>query len=115
MTALSVRFRLAKLFSVSLISLFLFVFLALPPLSLAQTQPQYTETPVNLNTLTPQDPNYGNMILYNFLHTLSCIAAGQSQIAPCLEYKLTKSLNGFTQNTPILSSGNTSQGLLGLV
>ncbi len=113
MTALSVRFRLAKLFSVSLISLFLFVFLALPPLSLAQTQPQYTETPINLNTLTPQDPNYGNMILYNFLHTLSCIAAGQSQIAPCLEYKLTKNLNGFTQNTPILSSGNTSQGLLG--
>jgi hypothetical protein len=72
-----------------------------------------TDTPIDLRTLTPHNPNYGNMIIYNLIHTFSCIAVGQSQISPCLEYKLSSTINGIKNNTPVLSSTNETGGLLG--
>ena len=72
--------------------------------------PSYVPLPQNLS---PQSPQYTNLIFYNIMHTFYCIGIGQSPISPCVEYKITQDLKGNLQSVPVLSSVNTSGGVLG--
>ncbi len=73
--------------------------------SSATTSAKYQ--PVNVNSLTPQSPQYANLMVNNLIHAFSCIMAGSSPIGqPCIDY-----LNG----VPVISQVNNSGGLLGSV
>lgn len=62
----------------------------------------------------PTSPHTATIALNNFGHAISCILMGQSPIAPCLEYKFIKDSQGMVKSVPVLSSVNTSGGLLGM-
>ncbi|OGE14632.1 hypothetical protein A3F00_00460 [Candidatus Daviesbacteria bacterium RIFCSPHIGHO2_12_FULL_37_11] len=63
--------------------------------------------PINVNSVPPQSPLYANLMVNNLLHAFSCLMAGASPMGqPCVDY-----LNG----VPVISSVNTSGGLLGAV
>lgn len=113
-----------KLFSVLLFSIFtlLFVF----PVSVFAQSPAtvsaQTTLPVQSSNqnyqplpayISPQSPIYANKMILNLMHGLSCILTGQSIVEPCIEYQITKNLQGKIQTLPVLSSVNTSGGLLG--
>lgn len=80
---------------------------------LPYTNPAYAQSPASLpltlsplpSSVAPTSPLYTDLILHNMFHSLSCLGIGQSIIgAPCLTY---------LQGVPVLSSVNTSGGLLG--
>lgn len=98
----------------SLIAFFSFFFLT--STVHAQTLPlsSLEETPVNLQQLSPYSPQIASLAIYNFSHAVSCILSGASPIAPCLEFKFSKNIQGVTSSAPYLSSINTSHGLLGM-
>ena len=89
----------------------------LPIIANAQSSTPSATQPVTYNlpaTVSPTSPLYTDLIVSNMFHTFSCLAIGQSLIGqPCLNYQLTKNTQGMIQSTPILSSVNTSGGLLG--
>lgn len=65
-------------------------------------------------TVSPTSPIYTDLMVYNLLHTTSCIMSGISIIRqPCLTYQITKNAQGAIQSIPILSSANLSGGLIG--
>ncbi len=58
-----------------------------------------------LGYVSPQSPQYANLMVNNLLHAFSCLMVGQSTIGqPCVDY-----LNG----VPVISSINKGGGLLG--
>ena len=68
---------------------------------------QVNYQPLDPTTVTPQSPLYANLMVNNLLHAFSCLMAGTSPMGqPCVDY-----LNG----VPVISSVNTSGGLLGAV
>lgn len=76
---------------------------------------RYTNTQALPDYVSPQSPTYSNLMIFNFMHGVSCIAVGQSPIGPCVEYQVQKDIQGKMQTTPVLSSINTSGGLLGSI
>src|SRR3989344_6926351 len=63
--------------------------------------------PIEVSSIPQQSPMYANLMVNNLLHAFSCLMAGASPIGqPCVDY-----LNG----VPVISSVNTSGGLLGAV
>lgn len=73
--------------------------------------PSYTQP---LPYAPPNSPQGANQFLFNIMHALSCFGAGQSIIGEsCIEYQIQKDLQGKVQTVPVLSSVNTSGGLLG--
>lgn len=96
------------------IAVFLTFFITSP--AHAQTSSTFSteETPVNIQQLSPYSPQIASLAIYNFSHAVSCIISGSSPIAPCLEYKFSKNIQGTTSSIPYLSSVNTNHGLLGM-
>ncbi len=109
--------RIYKAF-LSLILSTLVFFLAVFP-AFAQSNAQAAPTPLPAQNplpsyIPPQSPTYANLTLVNIMHALSCIAAGRSVInQPCIEYSLSQDLQGKISTTPMLSSIDTSGGLIG--
>lgn len=73
-------------------------------------QPSYAPLPGYIDS---QSPTYANKMVYNSIHALSCVASGYSLIGPCIDYQLSKDLQGNIKSVPVLSSVNTTGGLLG--
>jgi hypothetical protein len=72
----------------------------------------YTQLPQNL---TPQSPHYVNLMILNLIHGFGCIVTGSSITGEgCVDFALTKDLQGHLSAVPVLSDVNTSGGLLGL-
>jgi hypothetical protein len=105
-----------NLFSaVLIITLFLITSLTATEAKAQSTASQVESgTIVNTQILSPTSPHTASLAIYNFSHAVSCILTGSSPIAPCLEYKFTKNLQGVTSAIPYLPSVNTSHGLLGM-
>ena len=66
------------------------------------------------STISPTSPLFTDLLVYNIFHSFSCLAVGQSVIGqPCLTYQITKNAQGMVQGVPVLSSVDTTGGVLG--
>lgn len=101
----------------SIVFTFYFLQFSFPKPSFAQTTPASTPsayTAINPNQVPPQSPVYTNLMVYNLIHALSCLGIGQSIIGqPCVDYLAKIDPQGKVSTIPVLSSVNTSGGLLG--
>ncbi len=59
------------------------------------------------------NPNNATKAIYDFGHAMNCILIGQSLFGPCLQYKTLVDTEGIIRSVPILSSADTSMGVLG--
>ncbi len=108
---------LARIIACILTSLYLLV--ASPAFAAATPAP----TPVSLPTVTytqipdvvsPTTPLYTDLMVFNFIHTISCLTDGSSAIGqPCLAFQTTHDAQGAIHSVPVLSSANLSGGLIG--
>ncbi len=108
---------LPSLFKKAIYPLFFILcfFTIVSPVS-AQIASGSAQSPINYapsGYIDPQSPLYSNKMVYNSMHAFACIATGWSFLGPCLEYKLTQDLHGNIRSVPMLSSVDTSGGLLG--
>lgn len=91
-----------------------YLLLALPSTAFAQTASNSSTVYGLPSTVSPTSPLYTDLIVHNLFHSFSCLAAGQSIIGqPCLTYQLTQDAQGALHKIPVLSSINTSGGMLG--
>lgn len=99
--------KLAVSFFLLIISLFL-----IPSASFAQeASPSAATLPT---TVSPTSPLFTDILIYNTFHTFSCIGIGRSVIGqPCLTYQISKNAQGMVEGVPVLSSVDTSGGVLG--
>lgn len=84
-----------------------------PQPSTINNQLSTSYTVINPSQIPPQSPIYTNLALYNLMHAFSCLGVGQSVIGPCVDYIAKLDPQGKLSTTPVLSSVNTSGGLLG--
>lgn len=117
---MSARF-LYKVFSIKYLVLSIFILATLYILpTTVQAQQADTTSAQSTNSyqalpgyVNPQSPTYANLQIFNIMHAASCITSGVSLIGPCVDYKLNKDLQGNLKAMPVLSSIDTSGGLLG--
>lgn len=89
-----------------------------PPTSSGQADSSSTTSanPVirPLGIVTPQSPQFINLQVINFMHSISCLVVGFSPInQPCVGY-ISENVQGTVNTIPVLSSVNSSDGVLGI-
>lgn len=87
-------------------------------LTFAQTQLPQTNSisiPIVQQNVSPQSPQYANLMLLNLIHGLTCIAGGVSPIQqPCLEAPFIQDFQRYLPSETMLPNQEHSGGLLGL-
>ncbi len=108
------------LFVVSILYLVLSVTLLVKPIfaQTASSSSQLSHTPYMVTPiqgdLSPQSPQYANLIFINLVHTLSCFTEGRSIVyQPCLGMALTEDKNKLLTSVPVEVPYDPSGGLLG--